>query len=64
MPGEVWTGEDRDAIITSDGAGCQLTVLEGGGPLGVGGGVGGAGPAGGLGGQGLVSGHWAGEAGV
>ena len=35
-------------VVTFDGAGGQLAVLEGGGPCGVGGGVGGAGPAGGL----------------
>ena len=51
-------------IVTSDGAGGQLAVLEGGGPRGVGGGVCGAGPAGGLGAQGLIGGHWAGEAGA
>ena len=51
-------------VVTSDGAGGQLAVLEGGGPCGVGGGVGGAGPAGGLGAQGLICGHWAGEAGA
>ena len=51
-------------IITADGAGGQLAVLEGGGGRGVGGGVCGAGPARGLGGQGLIGGHRAGEAGA
>ena len=51
-------------IITFDGAGVQLAVLEGGGARGVGGGVGRAGPAGDLGAQGLIGGHWAGEAGA
>ena len=49
-------------LVTSDGAGGQLAVLEGGGPRHVSGGVGGAGPAGGLGLHGLVGGHRAGEA--
>ena len=51
-------------IVTFDGAGGQLAVLEGGGSRGVGGGVGGAGPAGGLGAEGLIGRHWAGEAGA
>ena len=51
-------------IVTFDGAGGQLAVLEGGGPHRVSGGVGGAGPAGGLGPHGLVGGHRAGEAGA
>ena len=51
-------------LVTSDGAGGQLAVLEGGGPRRVSGGVGGAGPAGGLGPQGLIGGHRAGKAGA
>ena len=64
MSREVWSREDRDVVVTSDGAGGQLAVLEGGGSRGVGGGVCGAGPAGGLGAKGLVGGHWAREAGA